>query len=72
MEEKKERILRYEEFRTGLRFSDITAELRNEAEQVFEAEGRRMFWSRHTVLGRWRQHKLSAYQDYLRYMKGSK
>lgn len=64
-----EDIMPYEKFRTGLKFSDITAELRNEAHQIFEQEGRRMFWTRRTVLGRWRQHKLTAYEHYLRVMK---
>lgn len=64
-----DRILRYEEFRTGLTFGDVAAELRNEAHQVFEQEGRRMFWTRNTVLGRWHQHKQAAYAHYLSVMK---
>jgi hypothetical protein len=57
----------YERFRSGLTFSDVCAELRREADQAMELEGRRMFWTRRTVLGRWHEHKLAAYEAYRRW-----
>lgn len=62
-------IVDYDSFRCGLTFADIVTELRHEARQVEQAEGRRMFWTRNTVLGRFRQRKLEAYSDYVRYMQ---
>lgn len=57
----------YQAFRTGLSFADVLQELKREAAQAFELEGRRMFVTRRTVLGRWHQHKQAAYSDYRRY-----
>lgn len=57
----------YADFRSGLTFSDICAELRAEAREAMEREGRRMFWTRRTVLGRWRQRKLEAYEAFRRW-----
>lgn len=42
-------------------------ELAEEARRAFENEGRRMFVTRHTVMGRWKQRKWEAYQSYLKY-----
>ena len=52
----------YEQFRTGLTFRDVHAGLVVEARNVFAREGRRMFITRHTVLGRWRQIKLASWE----------
>lgn len=51
----------YEEVRTGETFGSIRQELDFEARRVFEREGRRMFVTRRTVLGRWCQHKRALY-----------
>lgn len=54
----------YERFRGGVSFQEAVAELRREAAQAWEHEGRRMFWRRSTVLGRMRQRKQEAYEAY--------
>lgn len=60
----------YDRFSCGLTFAEIVQELRREARQVMELEGRRMFWTRRTVLGRMREHKLAAYESYSRWIRG--
>ena len=55
----------YDQFRTGLTFRDVRRELDEEARRAYEA-GRYMWVTRRTVLGRLRQHKLEAYEQYLR------
>lgn len=52
----------YQDWTPGLSFADTRAELDREARYVFATEGRRMFITRHTVLGRMHQHKLEAWQ----------
>jgi len=64
--EKEEEIIPYCAFRTGLTFRDVYFELNLETQKVFEKEGRRMFITRHTVLGRWREIKKASYKAYLR------
>lgn len=59
----------YQEFRTGETFSTIAAALREEARMVFENEGRRMFITRHTILGRWHQIKATSYSAYVRWLQ---
>ncbi len=56
--------LPYDAFRSGLTFAEVRHGLRAEANQVFEQEGRRMFVTRRTVLGRMMQYKRAAYADY--------
>ena len=56
----------YDDLRTGLTFSDVAAGLREEARQVYATEGRIMFLTRRTVLGRWRQIKLGLWDSYRR------
>lgn len=56
----------YHKFRTGDTFATIRMQLAEEARHVLEREGRRMFVTRRTVLGRWRQIKLASYQGYVR------
>ena len=51
----------YQDFYCGLTFAEVRQELAVEVRNVFEREGRRMFVTRHTVLGRMRQHKLAAW-----------
>lgn len=51
----------YDTYRTGLTFRDVRQMLRVEAQHVFEREGRRMFVTRRTVLGRWHQIKRESY-----------
>lgn len=55
----------YDEFRTGLTFRCVFEMLRVEAMQK-EAQGERMFITRHTVLGRWHQIKRESYEGYRR------
>ena len=55
----------YDEFRTGLTFACVFQILKREALVKWEA-GERMFITRHTVLGRWRQIKLESYDAYCR------
>ena len=61
-----EEILSYNEFRTGLTFRAVYDILKSEARIAFNREGRRMFVTRHTVLGRWREIKNSHYKQYIR------
>lgn len=61
----------YTVFRTGLTFADICAELRREAAQAFDLEGRRMFWTRSTVLGRWMQRKGEMYAAYVAWFRSA-
>lgn len=61
----------YAAFRTGYTFAEIAQELRREAAQAFELEGRRMFWTRRTVLGRWMQRKGELYASYCRWHRAS-
>ena len=56
----------YDQFRTGLTFRDVHAGLVVEAQRVYAREGRRMFITRHTVLGRWRQIKLGSWAAAMR------
>ena len=58
--------LPYADFRTGLTFKAVLHGLKAEARHVMEREGRRMFITRHTVLGRWHQIKKESYAGYLR------
>lgn len=53
----------YDEFRTGLSFRQVYTELKAEQNTLYN-QGIYMFITRHTVLGRWRQHKLSMYEHY--------
>lgn len=57
--------LPYHRYRTGMTFGEVRMQLAEEARQALEQEGRRMFVSRSTVLGRWRQLKLASYRGYL-------
>lgn len=57
----------YHTLRSGITFGEAVAELRREAQQAMEQEGRRMFWTRRTVLGRMRQRKQEAYEAYKRW-----
>ena len=52
----------YHDFRSGYTFPEVRQELDVEARQVFELEGRRMFVTRATVLGRLHQHKQEAWR----------
>lgn len=54
----------YTDFRTGFTFNDIFWILKSEARRI-EENGNRMFITRHTVLGRWRQYKLQMYHNYI-------
>lgn len=58
--------MNYSDFRTGLTFGAVFQELKVEQMGAFEREGRRMFITRHTVLGRWHQHKLTGWAIYQR------
>lgn len=51
----------YDEFRTGLTFADVRALLKVEQDRAY-AEGRYMWVSRSTVLGRWREIKLNMWE----------
>jgi hypothetical protein len=51
----------YRSFRSGLTFEDVRRELAAE-QQAQAARGERMYVTRRTVLGRWRQHKQAAYE----------
>lgn len=55
----------YERFRSGLTFAEIAEELRREQRQALDLEGRRMFITRRTVLGRWMQRKGEVYASYV-------
>jgi hypothetical protein len=59
----------YEAFGSGRQFADVYQELKVEQLHAFEYEGRRMFVTRRTVLGRLRQHKLAAYDAYVRWCR---
>lgn len=59
-------MLSYEQYRTGLTFRDVFHILDAEARHKFERYGVRMFITRRTVLGRWRQIKLTSYEGYRR------
>ena len=52
----------YDRFRSGYTFAGVRQELDVEARQVFEFEGRRMFITRRTILGRLHQHKQTAWR----------
>lgn len=51
----------YNEFRTGLTFTEVRHILKREAEKKYR-KGEYMFITRNTVLGRWREIKLSMYK----------
>lgn len=51
----------YEKFRSSVDWHEAKAELEREAAMAWDREGRRMFITRHTILGRMRQRKLEAY-----------
>ena len=52
----------YHKFRSGRTFADVRQELDLEAQSVFAREGRRMFITRATILGRLHQHKQTAWR----------
>lgn len=52
----------YHSFRGSPSYEAVAAELREEARRVWELEGRRMFITRHTILGRMHQHKQTAWR----------
>ena len=56
-------MVTYSDFRPGYTFAEIRAELRREQDLAWANEGRRMSVTRHTVLGRWRQRKLEAWDS---------
>lgn len=56
--------LSYSQFRTGFTFKQIRLVLKREQNRKRE-NFEYMFVTRNTVLGRWRQIKLSMYEDYL-------
>lgn len=58
--------MKYDQFRTGLTFKQIRAELRAEADAKYRA-GQYMFVTRRTVLGRWHQHKRDLWRQYLKH-----
>lgn len=55
----------YADFRSGLTFTDVRAELQSEQEAA-RARGDAMYVTRHTVLGRWGQHKRALWEAYKR------
>ena len=55
----------YAAFRSGLTFTEVRQELQGQQSSA-KRSGGYMFVTRATVLGRWRQHKLLAYEHYLR------
>lgn len=57
--------LPYHRFRSGLDYGDVAEGLRAESWRVFEREGRRMFVTRHTILGRWHEIKRHSYLAYV-------
>lgn len=57
----------YDQYRTGLTFAAVSQALHVEARNVFETEGRRMFITRRTVLGRWHQIKRESFAAYVRH-----
>lgn len=63
----------YNNFRTGLTFTDIRRDLKREAKKKYE-RGQYMFITRATVLGRWREIKLKMYameEKYFQLAKGN-
>lgn len=58
--------LPYAGFRTGFTFKDIRDQLGHEATFKWEAKQQRMFITRHTVLGRWKQIKELMYNEYMK------
>lgn len=66
-EDEEEPFLTYQEYRTGETFGTVAMALREEARLIFENEGRRMFITRHTILGRWHQMKVTNYAAYVRW-----
>lgn len=58
--------LAYHDFKADLRFDEVAMEVDADARREFELTGRRVFWTRATVLGRMRELKLQAYRRYLR------
>ena len=62
--------VQYQDFRSGLTFAEVREELSQEQRSVRDT-GCYMYVTRSTVLGRWRQHKLSAYEHYLALVGGS-
>lgn len=55
--------MKYWNFRTGLTFRAVRLMLAVEARQTFAREGRRMYVTRRTVLGRWREIKLAMFRE---------
>ena len=55
-------MISYDKFRTGLTFQDIRDLLKLEQDAKY-AEGKYMFVTRKTVLGRWHEIKLRMYSD---------
>lgn len=65
-------LLPYDDFRTGFTFSAVYQELKIEQKKAHEFEGRRMFITRHTVLGRWHQIKKEMYSNYRKQMRNNR
>lgn len=61
----------YERFKPGLDFAEVATELAQEARDVWEREGRRMFVTRRTVLGRMHQLKQAAWRAHNRHLMES-
>jgi len=59
-----DKIMAYEDFRTGFTFTDIRQMLKMEANRKYQ-DGVYMFITRKTVLGRWHEIKWKMYKDYL-------
>jgi hypothetical protein len=59
--------VKYDEFRTGLTFTDVRQMLAVEATTKFDSTGERMFVTRRTVLGRWYQLKRESWEAYQAY-----
>lgn len=57
--------MEYHVFRTGLTFTAVRQLLAYEARLAFEREGRRMFITRATVLGRWHQMKQEMWKQFV-------
>ena len=58
--------LTYDEFRCGVTFKQVRAELKEE-QRLKYLRGEYMFISRRTVLGRMHQHKLALWEQYVEY-----
>lgn len=63
-------MMAYDEYRTGLSFSDVRRMVAEESVRRYEREGQCIRITRKRILGKWRQNKREGYAHYVRRIGG--